>query len=139
MINGVAASWSNMSVSFLGYTPISFSEISFSETQEIDPIYGRGVAVIGAGEGQFKYENGSITLRDEELRVIQNAVATGRIQDIDFFTITLAFCTLDIAKVHKYKLYNCRFLSNGRSVKLNDKLIEHQVPFFFTQVDWGNI
>lgn len=136
LINGESYSWSNISVSFLNNVAIGVTNISYSDSQEIEEVYGAGVNPVARGFGNYLAE-ATITFQMEELESLITVAPNGRLQDIQDFNITISYLTDAAAKIVTHKLYNCRMKSNGRTVAQNDKMIEFEVDLAVSHIDWS--
>jgi hypothetical protein len=134
-IQGQVYAWSNINISFLNGVAIGVTNISYSDAQEIEDVYGAGVNPVGRGFGNYTAE-ATVTLYMEELESIKLIAPNGRLQDIPEFNIIVAYTPDAAAKVVTHKLNNCRFKNNGRTVAQNDKMIEFECELIVSDITW---
>jgi len=134
-INGQTYAWSNITLSLLNGIVQGVTNIDYSDSQEIDEVYGAGINPIGRGFGNYAAE-ATITLQMEELESIISVAPNGRLQDIQDFNIVVAYTPDAAAKVVTHKLMNCRFKNNGRTVAQNDKFIEFECELAVSHIEW---
>ncbi len=119
MINGVVHSWANLAVSITGVPVTGINKISYKDSQVIDNIYGAGQKPIGRGYGRVE-NSGSITLLRGEVEALRAASATGRLQDIAPFTITVQFLPINGQKIVTHTLVDVQFKDDGMEISEGD-------------------
>lgn len=135
LINGQAYAWSSIQVNIAGVDIIGITAISYSDTQEIEPVYGVGDKPIAVGMGPITYE-GSITLLAEEVDRMQVVAPNGRLQELPFFDIIVSYDNgLGNLKVHR--LQACRFKANSRESAQGDTMIEVELELFIGDIKWN--
>jgi len=135
LINGQAYGWSSIQVNIAGVDIIGITSISYSDTQDVEPVYGVGSNPIAVGMGPITYE-GSITLLAEELDLIEAAAPNGRIQELPLFDVIVSFDNAaGNLKVHR--LQACKFKNNSRESSQGDTSIEVELELFIGQVKFN--
>jgi hypothetical protein len=134
LVNGTAYSWSQITLNILGVPVAGVSSISYNEEQEMQDNYGAGNRPVSRGYGRINTE-GSVTLHMEEVEAIQNAVSTGRLQDIPEFDIVVAYLP-EGGNIVTHTLKNCRFKNNGREVSEGDMAINVEIPLQISHINW---
>lgn len=122
LINGIAYSWSQISVNILGASIVEFSAINYAAEQEVTNNYGKGNQPTSRGYGNFTY-TASITLSMNELEKLQDVAPNRRLQDIPEFDITVAYVPQNGLGIVRHVIKNCRITNNGREVAQNDPQI----------------
>lgn len=133
LINGKEYSWSSIVVNLLGVALTGITAISYQESQEIAAIYGAGNKPVASGDGQVSFE-GSITLLSGDVRALELASPTGRLQDIPPFPVVVSYQAGEKITVHR--LQACRFTQNGRSASTGDTSIAVEMPLFVGDIKW---
>ncbi|MCC3159519.1 hypothetical protein LJ737_19915 [Hymenobacter sp. 15J16-1T3B] len=134
LINGVAHSWADINVQCLGKTIPGITAISYEDEQTKEDNYGQGSNPVSRGYGQNKAK-ASITVEAKEVERLQEAVPTGRLQDIPPFPVVVAFVN-PANKTVIHKLMNCEFTKNSRDVKAGDTKIEVELPLIVSHIEW---
>ena len=134
LINGTAYSWSQISLSIGLNEVYGISKISYKDNVEMQNNYGKGNMPISRGIGKYAAE-ASITLSRAEVEGLQKSSATGRLQDITEFDITVAFLP-ENGIIVKHKIRFCRFLNNGVDVSRGDMEIETELSLIVAKIDW---
>lgn len=135
LVNGQAYAWSNTYISLLKNVAIGVSNIEYSDSQEIENVYGGGINPVTRGFGNYTAE-AKITFHMEELESLVSISPTGRLQDIPEFDVQVSFIPDNLAKRITHTIKNCRFASNGRTVAQNDKSIEHECELVVSHIEW---
>ncbi len=137
LINGNSYDWASIEITLLGKKLFGVTAIDYSDSVEIEDIYGAGKFAVTRGTGQYKAEC-KITLASEEVNQLQKALQPGkRLQDIGMFDIIVAYLPADATKRTVDVIRNCQFKNNKRSVKANDKTIEVEFDIITSHIDWG--
>lgn len=133
LINGIAHSWSSITLTIMGVPIAGITKIDYSDDQEIEGNMGAGAKNVSVGYGSIKTE-GSITLYAEEVEALTAASTTGRLQDIPPFDIVVSYTSG--GKVHTHRLISVIFKKNSRSSSAGDKKIEVEIPLFIGDIKW---
>lgn len=133
LINGVAVSWPDIQVPFLGVPLTGVTAISWSEKQDKTNNYGTGSKPVSRGYGRKTYE-GSITLLAEEYKNILAAAPNGSIVDIPFFDLPILFINAQ-GLYMKYVLKAVDFTESGIDTKEGDTMIPVTLPFIFADIE----
>lgn len=135
LVNGEAYSWSQVKVNILN-TPIAgVSAIVYDDNQEMQNNYGAGDYPVTQGIGPVTFE-GSITLHKEELEALQDAVQSGRLQDIPAFDVVVSFIPSGGQNIKTHTLKFCRFKNNGRELNQGDMMFEKQIDLLIGNILW---
>jgi hypothetical protein len=135
LVNGVSYSWSTIRILIDGVPTIGVSSITYSEEREIEPVYGIGHNKTARAFGNVNTE-GSITLHENELNALAQAVPTRKLYDIDEFDIIVSFLPQGGVPV-THTLKNCRFKNNGVDISQNDTAVETTVDLAIGEIDFG--
>ena len=135
LINGQAYGWSSIQVNIAGVDIIGITAVSYSDSQDIEPVYGVGTAPIAVGMGPITFE-GSLTLLAEEVDRLELASPNGRIQELPLFDVIVQFDT-GVGNLKVHRLQNCRFKNNGRESSQGDTQIEVELELFNGRVKFN--
>ena len=134
IINGRAYGWADISCAPAGIPLFGITDVDYSESQEMENIYGAGNRPVARGYGRVSY-SGSMTLQMEELERLQAASPGGRLQDIPEFPVIVSYIP-EGAKIVTHKLQFCRFKNNGRTVKEGDMTIATKIELIVGNIEW---
>ena len=127
--------WNQHEVVLMGRKLVGISKIAYSDSTEIEAVYGAGGYPIGTGEGNYSAEC-SMTLLKEEVEALLNSLPAGsRLQDIP--PVDVPVQTIRAGKVTKDVIRNFRFSGLGKEVNQNDKSVYLEMPCFCTHIDWN--
>lgn len=137
LINGVAHSWANVTVTILGQPIIGISAVSYEDSREKENNFGAGGMPVSRGVGNYTAK-ASITLYAEESQKLADVAPEGDITLIPIFDVLVTFldATGTILTIHIIK--NCEFMGNKREVKQGDKKIEVQHDLIVSHILWKN-
>lgn len=136
LINGEAYSWSQIILNLLGNPIVGITSISYSDEQEMEDNYGAGKFPVNRGLGNITTE-ASITLYMAEIEALQDAVPSGRLQDIPEFDIVVSWIPNDASRAKTHILKNCRFMNNGREVEQGATSITTELNLKISHIDWN--
>ena len=134
IINGRSYGWADIVCSPGGVPLFGVSDIEYTESQEMENIYGAGNRPVARGYGRVSY-SGAITLSMEDIEKLQMASATGRIQDLPEFPVIVSYIP-EGALIVTHKLQLCRFKNNGRTVKEGDMTIATKIELVVGNIEW---
>jgi hypothetical protein len=134
LINGRSYGWADISALINGLPFAGITEIDYSDTQDIQNVYGAGNRPVSRGFGKITYA-GSVTMSMEDLEILQKASLTGRIQDIPEFPIVVAFVP-DTGTLVTHTLKYCRFTNNGRTMKEGDVSFATKIDLVIGDIAW---
>lgn len=134
LVNGTAYSWSQITTNILGVPVAGITSVSYDENQEMVDNFGAGNRPVSRGYGRIETE-GSITLHMEEVEALQDAVVSGRLQDIPEFDVVVAFIP-EGGIVRTHTLKNCRFKNNAREISEGDTAVEVELELQIAQILW---
>ena len=134
LINGRAYAWENVLVNIGGRVVKGIQAIEYDDEQEIEDNPGVGNQPVSRGFGQINY-SGSLTLHMEEVEALQAASPTGRLQDLPFFNITVAFS--NGAKTTTHLLEAVTMKNNGRKMQVNDKRVDVVIPLAIGRIKFN--
>lgn len=132
---GNVAGWNSMEANLLGRTLEGFSEVEYSDEDEIEAVMGAGKFPVGIGEGNNSAKVSITVLHEERLMILESLPKGGRIQDIEPFPIIVTYEYK--SKIYTDRLNNCKFKNNGVAVKQNDKSINHKFELFCSHIDYN--
>lgn len=118
LINGTAYSWSQITFSMFNVPVAGVKSISYNDEQEMQDNFGAGNRPVSRGYGRITC-TGSIGLFMEEVKALQNASPTGRLQDIPEFDMVVSWLpTGGILMTHTLK--NVKFKTTPIEVNEGD-------------------
>ncbi|MGL5253796.1 MAG: hypothetical protein ACRC9L_02060 [Brevinema sp.] len=135
IVNGKAYDWGDITVSLLPLSPvlISCSSISFDESLEASPIYGKGRAPIAYGTGKWS-SSGKISLLKTEFDLLQkSAQSAGGILNMDprvtTINITYGPNLQGVIPISTTTLMGVRFTKISSNASSNDKDLKIDLDF----------
>lgn len=135
LINGKFYSWSSIRFNFLGRSVQGVQAINYDDSDEFKAVRGVGKKKMGFTQ-ENQDANGSIKLVAELVEQLQEAVPSGRIQDIAPFDITVSFKDgKGLLKTHVLK--GVKLMKNsreGQSGSTDELSVE--IPLFIMDIDW---
>jgi hypothetical protein len=134
LINGKAHEYADITCNILGLPATTMRAIKYSSKQNMQNIYGPGTGVTGRVFGTIEH-TASVTLLAQEIEGFQTVSATGRIQDIPEFDITVFYLDASYVPV-THILKGCRFTSNGREAASGDGAIEFEIELIIADIQW---
>lgn len=135
LINGVAYTWSQVTVTIGKIDVYGIDKISYTEEQEMVNNYGKGNKPISRGYGKITYE-AALTLHMGEIENLQRSSPTGRLQDIAEFDITISFMVEGSNLITTHKIKQCRFMNNGRELNQGDTKIATELKLIVGDIDY---
>lgn len=134
LINGVAMSWSQIQLSFLGVPLTGVTGVSFNKKQEKTNNYGIGSKPVSRGYGRETFE-GSITMLGEEWRNILAASPDNTITSLPMFDLLILFVDTSTGLSMKTTLKAVDFTESSFDAKEGDTMIPITMPFIFAEID----
>lgn len=135
LINGEAHSWSQITINLLGRKVAGVTAINYTETQAIENNYGAGNYPVSRGYGNVEY-TASITLNAEEVEALQDAVPSGRLQDIPETDIVVAYIPKGSTQIRTHILRAAKMTDNKREVNQGDTSIPVEIPLIIAGINW---
>lgn len=135
LINGTSYGFSQIKINILGANPVGITAVSYSDEEEMENQYGLGKKPVSRGYGAVTYE-ASITMFLEEVKKLQEASPTGRIQDIPEFDVIITFLPPNgVIKTDVIK--SCRFMSNGVDTSQGDMSIPVELALLPGDIEYN--
>lgn len=134
LVNGTSYSWSQIELNLFNTPVAGVTKISYSENQEMQDNFGAGNRPVSRGYGKIEAE-GKISLEMAEVVALQNAVGSGRLQDIPEFDIIVSYLP-EGGIIQTETLHNCRFKKNSRDVSQGDMKIEVELDLMVSHISW---
>ena len=135
IVNGKTYDWGDITVSLLPLSPvlISCSAISFDESLEASPVYGKGNAPIAFGTGKW-VASGKITLLKTEFDLLQKtAKAAGGILNMDprvtAINVTYGPNLQGVIPISTATLLGVRFVKISNTASSGDKELKVDLEF----------
>ncbi|WP_338813653.1 hypothetical protein V9L05_19975 [Bernardetia sp. Wsw4-3y2] len=135
LINGNLYGWANIEFNVAGLDVYGVTSIEYTEEEETEMIYGAGNRPVGRAKGNITSE-GSVTLQMEEIQRLQDISSTGRLQDVEPFSVIVSYLKKNGDTVTD-TLRECVFTNNGRSAGQNDKSIEQDLTLSVGFIEWN--
>ncbi|UGU15212.1 hypothetical protein LS482_16185 [Sinomicrobium kalidii] len=133
---GKIQGWNSITVNLLGRDIEGITAISYSDSEELENVYGAGKYPVGRGGGNYQAE-ASITLLKEEWDALQAAVPAGqRVQDIAPFDIIVEY-TRDNGAIQVDRIRNAQFTGRGVENNQNDKMLEYEAELIISHIEWN--
>lgn len=128
--------WNQVTANVMGRDVEGVLEISYSDTQKKENVYGAGAFPIGRSRGNYE-PKASITLLKEEVDGLKLSLGFQKtILDIAPFDIVVQYET-NLNAFNKDKLCNCEFMGDGVEVKQNDGTISYKYELILSHIDWN--
>jgi len=133
MINGTAFDWESITVTLPSGPVFDIESIEYSETQEIQEVYGKGRKPRRYSRGNYAAE-GKLTVLREEWEQIRKAliatapVAKRRLLNHAPFTVAVNYSNDDQPSISDF-LWRCVLTSDGTSSSQNDPKTSVEVSF----------
>lgn len=137
LINGRTYDWGMVKASVGGVSTENCSAITYSDSQEVEPVYAGGRYPVGYGKGRIE-PTGSITLLMEDVVALQGAAPGGRLQDIAPFDIVVSYVHPVSSKVVTDVLQGCVFKENRRGWSEGDTSQAVELPLMIGRISWGS-
>lgn len=138
-INGKVFDWADISVRLPHGEPMLIQEISYKDSLEVDPIYGKGGMAQGWGRGNHKGEGSMKVLREDFDKFVEWAAGQGRsILQTDPFAITVNYMDEDSVLVTD-ELRRCKIYGDIEAApSQGSKSIEMTINFLILGgVSWN--
>lgn len=133
---GVMQGWNAVTANFLGRDLEGITELSYSDSQKKENVYGAGAYPIGRGRGNYEAKC-AITIHKEEVDAIKLALAANKtIQDIAPFDVVVEYET-ENGSVQKDRIRNAEFTNDGVEVKQNDTTIATKYELLVSHIEWN--
>ncbi|MGL5722145.1 MAG: hypothetical protein ACRCY4_07095 [Brevinema sp.] len=135
IVNGKTYDWGDITVSLLPLSPvlISCSSISFDESFEASPVYGKGHSPIAFGTGKWS-ASGKLTLLKTEFDLLQKtAKGAGGILNMDpritAINVTYGPNLQGVIPISTATLLGVRFTKINSNASANDKELKVDMDF----------
>ena len=133
LINGIAVSWSQISITLLGAPLTGVRGISWSAKQEKTNNYGAGSKPVSRGYGRIEYE-GSITFLAEEYKNLIASAPDNDVLKYPFFDVQVLFIDPASGLLMKCVWKAAEFLENNFDSSEGDTMIEIEIPFIMADI-----
>lgn len=133
LINGIARSWSEITIPFLG-TPLSgIMDVSWTEDSiaTMNPGIGRYASSVGYGNKVF---TGSMTFTQEEWNNIVRVAPNSKPSDIPFFDLPILYMNDSQGLVMKTLWKSCIMTNVKIAAKQGDTVIPVEVTFLMADI-----
>jgi|WetSurMetagenome_2_1015567.scaffolds.fasta_scaffold02807_12 hypothetical protein len=135
MFNSKEYEWNNVEVVMLGKVVTGIRGVTYKESQEKEPVYGRGNKPRAIQAGNKTYE-GKISLLQSELEALQDAAGVGAsILDISSFDVTVAYVPKTGGAVVVDIIKNVEFTEVEKGMKQGDKFMEIELPIVALDIE----
>jgi hypothetical protein len=135
LVNGVEPAWANLTVNIAGFPESAIKAIEYTDSQEIENIYGAGQTPVARGYGRIT-PSAKLTLLRSAVEAIRPSSPTGRLQDIAPFDIIVQFIPIAGGTIITHKVRNCQFTTDTLNVKEGDMSIETDLDLLPSHVEW---
>ncbi|MGH2624857.1 MAG: hypothetical protein ACRDE7_14405, partial [Sphingobacterium sp.] len=131
---GTMQGWNSITVNMLGRDLEGITELSYTDTQTKENVYGGGEYPIGRSRGNYE-PAASITLLKEEVNALVAALGKGkRIQDIAPFDIIVEYEDNE-GLIRKDRIRNAEFTNAGVEVAQSDGTISTQLTLIVSHIE----
>lgn len=122
LINGVRASWGDIEFRIRNARNLGVTEISYSQEQEPQPVYGAGVKPIGRTRGQVKPE-ASMTMLKEEADLLIETLGDGYGEVSFDIGVQYRLDGLGVGKVHSDAILGVRITKIEQSPSVGSEAL----------------
>ncbi|MAX78904.1 MAG: hypothetical protein CL843_01865 [Crocinitomicaceae bacterium] len=137
LVNGTRHSWASVELNIMGRVVTGVTEISYSDTQTKENIYGAGKYPVARGRGNYE-ATASITLLSYEVDAIQTAAGEGkRLQDIEPFDIVVTYLKEGQSELVTHYIRDCEFTNNAREMAQGDTSISVSLELTPSHIKWS--
>lgn len=137
MFNSREYEWADVEIVMLGRVVTGIRGVTYKESQEKEPVYGRGNKPRAMQRGNKAYE-GSIGLLQSELEALQDAAGKGKgLTDIPPFDIVVAYVPSDGGAIVTDVIKNAEFSESEKSLKQGDKFMEIELPILALDIKYN--
>ena len=138
MVNGVAYSWSQISLKFSNIVQEinGVTSIEYAEEEKTEFNYGAGNRPISRSFGNV-VASGSITLHMDDIEAIRGNILSGNLGDLGTFDVVISFLHPEDSKIVSHTIKDCYINENGVSVSQDDTIIEKQLNLNPSHVLWN--
>ena len=128
--------WNSITFNLLGRDVEGLIAFKYSDSEEIENVYGAGKFPIGRGSGNYAATS-SATFFKEEFDAIQEVLPPGkRIQDIEPFDVPVMYENQN-GKIVKDIVRNVQFTGRGVEATQNDKSLSYEAELVCSHIDWN--
>lgn len=133
---GVMQGWNSITVNLLGRDIEGISELSYTDTETKENVYGAGKYPIGRSRGNYEAE-ASITLYKEEADALRQSLTAGkRVQDIAPFDVVIEYVNQD-GVIIRDRIRNCEFTNDGVEVSQSDGTIAMEYTLVISHIEYN--
>jgi hypothetical protein len=134
MINGKSNEWADIILNMLGQPFASIQAIEYSYDQAMENVMGAGNGVVSRAYGNFD-PKAKITMLMEEVELVQAVAPNGILQRIPEFSVSVVYFDQALP-TRTHTLKNCRFKTNGRTVKQGDTKIAVELELIISHIEF---
>lgn len=140
LINGVAKTHADIVMVIDTVPIIGVTAVNYADPQEITPNFSNANKPTSVGFGKVE-PNGSVTLTLEAVEVLQALAASrgGRIQNLPFFEITVAYDSSEGGLFISHRLKKCRFKGRAIDSSVDNSQIEETLELFIGDIQWQTL
>lgn len=141
-INGYEYGWGNIQMLVNGVALTAVTSINYSETADVQKLFGVGRQTIAYGIGNYEAES-DITVLSSEVIALQDAAraqgfSDGNIMGLTPFDIIISYIPSEGQGTPVYDiLKNCVFTKNERGMSQADPSIEVGLDIMVSHIVWG--
>lgn len=137
MFNSKEYQWSNVEVLMLGRPVTGIRAIEYTEKQEKEVIYSRGVKPRAIQKGNKTFEC-KISLLQSELEALQLAAGTGKsVLDIPAFDVVVSYVPDAGGAVITDIIKNVELTETKKGLKQGDKFMEVELPAVALDIEYN--
>lgn len=127
MINGKKYSWEDISIVLPLGELIDVQNIDYSDSKEIEAVYGKGSNPTGYGAGNYSAEGKITLLKEEHDKLLQYVARTGKgIYTMSPFPVVVNYANDDQATITDV-LRDCKITKVSNSAGQGDKQVKVEI------------
>ncbi len=134
LINGVAYDFGSVEFQIMGRSVHGISEISYEAKREVKNNFGAGYKPVSRSYGRYEF-SGKVKLHMEEIEALTKVAPDRDLTKIPPFDVVINFLPVGGIPV-THKLRSVGFMTNGRSMKSGDTLIEQDLELVIGDIEF---
>ena len=142
IINGREYEFADISIVLANRDVIGLKSIEYKESQEKEPLYGKGNKPISIQKGNFAYE-GSIGLTQSEVDTLKAyALQQTKSTSLMGLSLDITVCYGNPSKgdvMIPDKIFAAQFTEDSKGMSQGDKAMEYSLPFICLDIQYGTI
>jgi hypothetical protein len=129
--------WADVQVVMGGRSAVGIRGVSYKESQEKEPLHGRGNKPLSIQKGNKTYEAELALLQSEVEAILKKAGKKKGVTDIKPFDVVVSYVPRDSTKIITDIIKMAEFTENEKSLKQGDKFMEITLPIVALDIDFN--